>query len=72
MISLSYHVIHVPMESRIMHVFHFLTCINEHTINVHVNYDLYYEQMNHSVVIKLKINNFVLTFTSISPFFAAK
>ena len=28
--------------------------------------------MNHSVVIKLKINNFMLTFTGISPCFAAK
>ena len=33
----------------------------------HVNNDLYMEQMNHSVVIKLKINNFMLTFTGISP-----
>ena len=55
-----------------MHVFHFLTCINVHTINVHVNHDLYYEQMNHSVVFELKINNFKLTFTGISPCFAAK
>ena len=32
---------------------------------VHVNNDLYMEQMNHSVVIKLKINYFILTFTGI-------
>ena len=28
---------------------------------VHVNNNLYMEQMNHSVVIKLKINDFMLT-----------
>ena len=32
------------------------------TYYVHVNNDLYMEQMNHSVVIKLKINYFMLTF----------
>ena len=53
-----------------MHVFHFYTCINVHAINVHVNHDLYLEQMNHSLVIKLKINNFLLIFTGISPCFA--
>ena len=42
------------------------------TYYVHVNNDLYMEQMNHSVVIKLKINYFMLTFTGISPCFAAK
>ena len=39
---------------------------------MHVNHDLYYEQMSQSVVINLKINNFMLTFTGISPYFAVK
>ena len=39
---------------------------------MHVNNDLYIEQMNHSVVIKLKKKYFNLTFTGISPCFAAK
>ena len=41
--------------------FSFLYMYNR-TYYVHVNNDLYMEQMNHSVVIKLKINYFMLTF----------
>ena len=59
-------------KSHIMHIFHFYTCIIVHTINVHVNHDLYLEQVKHSEVIKLKTNNFMLTFTGISACFTAK
>ena len=48
-------------------------CIILHNIKVHINHDLFWEQMNHSVVITLKINKFMLTFKSIiSLCFAAK
>ena len=49
--------------------FSFLYMHNRTYYYVHVNNDLYMEQMNHSVVIKLKINNFMLTFTGISRCF---
>ena len=52
--------------------FSFLYMHNRTYYYVHVNNDLHMEQMNHSVVIKLKINIFMLTFTGISPCFAAK
>ena len=44
--------------------FSFLCMHNRTYYYVHVNNDLYMEQMNHSVVIKLKINNFMLPFTA--------
>ena len=77
MISLSYHLakyrtIVIPMEKSRYTRFSFLYMHNRTFYYVHVNDDLYMEQMNHSVVIKLKINDFILTFTGISPCFAAK
>ena len=71
MISLSYHVCNTNGKVALC-TFSFLYMHNRTYYYVHVNNDLYMEQMNHSVVIKLKINNFMLTFTGISPCFAAK
>ena len=68
MISLSYD---KPLAKSRYARFSFLYMYNR-TYYVHVNNDLHMEQMNHSVVTKLKINYFMLTFTGISPCFAAK
>ena len=76
-ISLSYHLakyrtIVIPVEKSRYARFSFLYMHNRTFYYVRVNKDLYMEQMNHSVVIKLKISDFMLTFTGISPCFAAK
>ena len=60
------------MEKSSIARFSFLYMHNRTYYYVLVNNDLYMEQMNHSVVIKLKITNFMLTFPGISPCFAAK